>query len=120
MLKMYLGLLVLWSSLYSLATADRSWNSTSSYAPKSTQGYNITNPFQYVDPLVGTAGGMEDAGHVFPGATLPYGMVKAVADTNSRDNHGGFATDNSQIIGFSHMHDSGVNSLEFFKRKKDG
>ncbi|KAF2137511.1 glycoside hydrolase family 92 protein [Aplosporella prunicola CBS 121167] len=58
---------------------------------------------KYVDPLIGTANG----GHVFAGATLPFGMAKAVADVTG-DNQGGFASDGSKIIGFSHMHDSGT------------
>ncbi|KAJ6102898.1 secreted glycosidase [Penicillium sp. IBT 16267x] len=59
---------------------------------------------QYIDPLIGTANG----GNVFPGATLPYGMAKAVADTNSESNQGGFAYDGSNVTGFSSMHDSGT------------
>ncbi|KAK4176832.1 family 92 putative glycoside hydrolase [Triangularia setosa] len=60
---------------------------------------------RYVDPLIGTTNG----GHVFPGASLPYGMAKAVADTNSHaENAAGFVSDNSEILGFSHMHDSGT------------
>jgi len=35
-------------------------------------------------------------------------MAKAVADTNSSSNQGGFTTDGSQITGFSSMHDSGT------------
>ncbi|OCL08078.1 glycoside hydrolase family 92 protein [Glonium stellatum] len=62
-----------------------------------------TEGFDYVDPLIGTVNG----GHVFPGATLPFGMAKAVADVNG-ENQGGFASDGSDIIGFSHMHDSGT------------
>lgn len=46
--------------------------------------------FQYVDPLIGTING----GHVFPGATLPFGMAKAVADVNG-EAQGGYASDNS-------------------------
>ncbi|RDL31079.1 putative alpha-1,2-mannosidase subfamily [Venustampulla echinocandica] len=61
--------------------------------------------FVYIDPLIGTING----GHVFPGATLPFGMAKAVADTNNpNENQGGFASDDSEITGFSHMHDSGT------------
>ncbi|TVY80445.1 putative secreted glycosidase [Lachnellula suecica] len=61
--------------------------------------------FDYVDPLIGTING----GHVFPGATLPFGMAKAVADVdNPNEKQGGFASDNSDITGFSHMHDSGT------------
>jgi len=35
-------------------------------------------------------------------------MAKAVADTNSDSNQGGFTTDGSNITGFSSMHDSGT------------
>jgi putative alpha-1,2-mannosidase len=57
----------------------------------------------YVNQLIGTNNG----GNVFAGATLPYGMAKAVADVNG-ENTGGFATDGSNVTGFSHMHDSGT------------
>ncbi|KAJ5246787.1 Alpha-1-2-mannosidase [Penicillium chermesinum] len=59
---------------------------------------------QYIDPLIGTANG----GNVFAGASLPYGMAKAVADTDSESNQGGFAYDGSNVTGFSSMHDSGT------------
>ncbi|KAI1172090.1 alpha-1,2-mannosidase-like protein [Nemania sp. FL0916] len=60
---------------------------------------------QFVDPLIGTVNG----GHVFPGATLPYGMAKPVADTNNRgEAASGFVYDDSLIVGFSHLHDSGT------------
>ncbi|EMC97554.1 glycoside hydrolase family 92 protein [Baudoinia panamericana UAMH 10762] len=62
-----------------------------------------SNILAFVDPLIGTVNG----GHVFPGATLPFGMAKAVADVNGED-QGGFASDGSNITGFSHMHDSGT------------
>ena len=35
---------------------------------------------------------MHDIGHVFAGATLPFGMAKAVADSVN-DNAGGYASD---------------------------
>ena len=66
----------------------------------------------FVDPLIGTVNG----GHVFAGASLPFAMAKAVADVNGED-QGGFASDNSNITGFSHMHDSGTGgspSLGYF------
>ncbi|KAK5133989.1 hypothetical protein LTR08_007109 [Meristemomyces frigidus] len=62
-----------------------------------------SNILSFVDPLIGTVNG----GHVFPGATLPFGMAKAVADVDGED-QGGFASDGSNITGFSHMHDSGT------------
>ncbi|KAI9727482.1 MAG: hypothetical protein M1828_006424 [Chrysothrix sp. TS-e1954] len=46
-------------------------------------------------------------GHVFAGATLPFGMAKAVADVSGED-QGGYSSDGSSVIGFSHMHDSGT------------
>ncbi|KAK3705992.1 hypothetical protein LTR37_012986 [Vermiconidia calcicola] len=58
---------------------------------------------QFVDPLIGTANG----GHVFAGATLPFGMAKAVPDSVF-DGQGGYATKGGKIKGFSHMHDSGT------------
>ncbi|KAL2884466.1 hypothetical protein SGCOL_000414 [Colletotrichum sp. CLE4] len=59
---------------------------------------------QYVDPLIGSRNG----GNVFVGATLPYGMAKASADTNSSSNQGGFTLDGNPVTGFSTMHDSGT------------
>lgn len=60
---------------------------------------------QFIDPLIGTTNG----GHVFPGATLPYGMAKAVADVAApAENAAGFVSDDNPITGFSHMHDSGT------------
>ncbi|POS87312.1 Six-hairpin glycosidase [Erysiphe pulchra] len=63
-----------------------------------------TDVLTYVDQLIGSSNG----GNIFPGATLPYGMAKAVADTNSQSNQGGFTLDNSNITGFSSLHDSGT------------
>ncbi|KAH8668742.1 putative alpha-1,2-mannosidase family protein [Xylariales sp. PMI_506] len=62
------------------------------------------NPLDFVDPLIGSANG----GNVFSGATLPYGLAKAVADTNSGSNQGGFTLDGSPVSGFSVLHDSGT------------
>ena len=71
-----------------------------------------SNGYYFVNPLIGTANG----GHVFAGATLPFGMAKAVSDTVN-DGQGGFASDGGQVTGFSHVHDSGTggsNSLGNF------
>ncbi|KAI1100909.1 glycoside hydrolase family 92 protein [Jackrogersella minutella] len=62
------------------------------------------DPLTFVDQLIGSQNG----GNVFPGATLPYGMAKAVADTTSGSNQGGFTLDGTPISGFSAMHDSGT------------
>jgi putative alpha-1,2-mannosidase len=63
-----------------------------------------TDPAQHVNAFIGTKNG----GHVFAGATLPYGSVKAVADSNSSDNQGGFVSDGSAIQGISQLHDDGT------------
>lgn len=65
-----------------------------------------SNILSFVDPLIGTVNG----GHVFAGASLPFSMAKAVADVNG-ENQGGFASDGSNITGFSHMHDSGTGGV---------
>ena len=47
----------------------------------------------------------------------PTGMAKAVADCNG-DKEGGYASDGSNITGFSSMHDSGtggVSECVYFK-----
>lgn len=69
-----------------------------------TLGQKSFDPLDFVDPLIGASNG----GNVFPGASLPYGMAKAVADTNSGSNQGGFTLDGSSVTGFSAMHDSGT------------
>ncbi|OTA99613.1 glycoside hydrolase family 92 protein [Hypoxylon sp. CI-4A] len=58
---------------------------------------------RFVDPLIGSTNG----GNVFAGATKPYGLAKPVADVDGQ-NTGGFATDGSNITGFSTVHDSGT------------
>lgn len=74
------------------------------FAQSSVDKVYVDN-LDYVDPLVGSANG----GNVFAGASLPYGMAKAVADTDSGSNQGGFTLDpGSNVTGFSLMHDSGT------------
>lgn len=65
-----------------------------------------SSKLQHVAPLIGTVNG----GHVFPGASLPFSMAKAVADCDG-ENQGGFASDGSRITGWSHMHDSGTGGV---------
>lgn len=61
-----------------------------------------TNLVQYVDPFIGVDGG----GSVFPGATLPFGMVKLGPDTENLFANPGYDSA-SRVIGFSHVHTSG-------------
>lgn len=44
---------------------------------------------------------------------MAIGMAKAGADVYGSENQGGFASDDSTIIGFSHMHDSGTGGVRF-------
>jgi putative alpha-1,2-mannosidase len=59
--------------------------------------------FDLVSPLIGSVNG----GNVFAGASLPFGMAKAVADV-SGENTAGWAYDFSNVTGFSAQHDSGT------------
>jgi len=61
------------------------------------------DPLRYVDTLIGSNNG----GNVFSGASLPYGLAKAVANVDGQ-NTGGFSTDGSNVTGFSSVHDSGT------------
>ncbi|KAF1940855.1 hypothetical protein EJ02DRAFT_378895 [Clathrospora elynae] len=72
-------------------------------ARKSARQAVDNDVLNWVDPLIGSQNG----GNVFAGATLPYGMAKAVADVDG-ENTGGFSTDGSNITGFSALHDSGT------------
>ncbi|EJD51200.1 alpha-1,2-mannosidase, putative subfamily [Auricularia subglabra TFB-10046 SS5] len=67
-------------------------------------GLAQAGPTQFVNQFIGTTNG----GHVFPGATLPWGSVKAVADCDSGENQGGFVSDGSPIRGLSPLHDDGT------------
>ncbi|MDX9750103.1 MAG: GH92 family glycosyl hydrolase, partial [Flavobacteriales bacterium] len=75
------------------------------------------DPLPYVDPMIGT----QRMGHVYPGATAPFGMVQLSPDTdtipyavNGRYNPDVYATcsgyryDDPTIVGFSHTHFSGT------------
>ena len=104
-------LLLIWTALWQLASASLFPRQYSNATGDSTDG------FRYVDPLIGTAAGgahfdgyvvisLTNPGHVFPGATMPFGMAKPVADVSS-ENQGGFSWDSMSLTGFSHMHDSG-------------
>ncbi|KAJ7656500.1 alpha-1,2-mannosidase, putative subfamily [Mycena polygramma] len=62
------------------------------------------DPSQFVNPFIGTTNG----GHVFSGATLPWGSVKAGADSLSGDNQAGYVSDGSNITGISQLHDDGT------------
>ncbi len=60
----------------------------------------------FVDPFIGTDG----HGHLFPGATTPFGMVQLSPDngTSGWDWCSGYHYSDSLIAGFSHTHLSGT------------
>lgn len=68
------------------------------------------NRASLVDPLIGTSG----AGHTFPGATVPFGMIQLSPDTampNFKHAYawaGGYQYNDPTILGFSHTHFSGA------------
>lgn len=66
-------------------------------------------PLDEVDPFYGTEG----PGHVFPGATRPFGMVKMGIDVigaSMGDAYSGFAPD-GDVVAISMMHESGTGGL---------
>ena len=60
----------------------------------------------YVDPFLGTGG----HGHVYPGATVPFGMVQLSPDNGVTgwDWSSGYHYSSDSIAGFSHTHLSGT------------
>jgi predicted alpha-1,2-mannosidase len=63
---------------------------------------------QYVDPFIGT----ENSGNVFPGPSLPFGMVRLSPDCKttsgkSPNTNSGYVS-KAQVYGFSHTHVSGT------------
>ncbi len=61
---------------------------------------------KFVDPFLGTGG----HGHVYPGATIPFGMVQLSPDNGDDgwDWCSGYHYSSKTIAGFSHMHLSGT------------
>lgn len=64
------------------------------------------SPVDYVNPMIGTA----EHGHVYPGATVPFGMVQLSPDTrdNTWDGSSGYHYSDGSILGFSHNHLTGT------------
>ena len=64
------------------------------------------SPVQSALPMVGT----DAHGHVYPGATVPFGMVQLSPDTRLEtwDGCSGYHYSDKAILGFSHTHLSGT------------
>jgi len=63
-------------------------------------------PADYVNPFIGTA----EHGHVYPGATVPFGMVQLSPDTRitTWDGCSGYHYSDNSLYGFSHNHLTGT------------
>src|SRR5687767_2370933 len=57
-----------------------------------------SDPAALVDPLVGTGG---DAGHTFPGAVVPFGMVQFSPVSATTASPGGYRYDDLTVRGFA-------------------
>lgn len=68
------------------------------------------DPTIFVDPMIGTGG----HGHVYPGASVPFGMIQLSPDTdNARwDACSGYYYDDATLLGFSHTHLSGTGASD--------
>lgn len=79
--------------------------------------YSQTGLIEWVRPLIGT----QDAGHTYPGATVPFGAIQLSPDTDTipfaiNGNYqpdvyrycAGYQHADSTIVGFSHTHFSGT------------
>jgi predicted alpha-1,2-mannosidase len=64
------------------------------------------SPVDFVNPMIGT----DAHGHVYPGATLPFGMVQLSPDTrdNTWDGSSGYHYSDTSILGFSMNHLTGT------------
>ena len=60
-------------------------------------------PVDYVNPFIGTQG----LGNTFPGAAIPFGLVKLGPDCDDISSNMGYRHD-GRVKGFSHLHESGT------------
>ena len=70
------------------------------------QEQTVQSPVSYVDPFIGTGG----HGHVYPGATVPFGMVQVSPDNGKSgwDYSSGYHYPDGSLAGFSMTHLSGT------------
>ena len=83
-----------------------------SIAPKSEEHTPQEPLTQYVNPLIGSGG----HGHVFVGASVPFGMVQLgpTSINQAWDWCSGYHQDEATVIGFSHTHLSGTGIGDLF------
>ncbi len=68
------------------------------------------DPAHYVNPFIGTSG----AGHTFPGATVPLGMIQLSPETRNFgwEYCSGYQFNDSTVLGFAHTHLSGTGWMD--------
>jgi predicted alpha-1,2-mannosidase len=64
-------------------------------------GYTYEKPDKYVNPLIGTS---NSRWMIFPGPTMPFGMVKLSPDNQDEGWKAGYEYSINNIMGFSHIH----------------
>lgn len=69
-------------------------------------GKIYASPVDFVNPFIGTS----EHGHVYPGATVPFGMVQLSPDTRvtTWDGCSGYHYSDTNLYGFSHNHLTGT------------
>lgn len=102
------ALAVLGSPLPSLA--KRLTGAAVASRPADLLAQSVSGVSRYVDVFVGTGG----HGHMYPGASMPYGMVQLSPDTNDFgwDGCSGYHQADGSIMGFSHTHLSGTGASD--------
>lgn len=95
---------------------------SSAFSQQNKNFQSLISNFQflkYVDPLIGTGGKGFAVGNTFPGATVPFAMVKVSPDTTDDGKDmafyhcGGYYYYDPQIKGFSHTHLSGTGAVDY-------
>jgi len=76
----------------------------------SAAGGHGASVVDYVNPMIGT----DAHGHVYPGPSVPFGLVQLSPDTrdNTWDGSSGYHYSDTSILGFSHNHLTGTGCLD--------
>ncbi|MCL4631715.1 GH92 family glycosyl hydrolase [Burkholderia sp.] len=113
------------SVLAQMSNAPGNQNDQGDQNDQGENGAHKRSVLRSVDPMIGTANldinadwssGVRGHGHVYPGATVPFGMVQLGPDTTGGahtlpwnwDRTSGYQYDDPFITGFTHTHLSGT------------
>lgn len=92
--------------------------------PDSELGPDVTptpfDPLDWVDPFIGTGSTFINFGALYPGPQTPLGMVALSPDTDGfldatfgPAHAGGYFYDDTQVLGFSHIHLAGTGVADY-------